>query len=121
MVDQLSAVGPLHRISAAGGRSTPVTALDASRNQLTHVWPHFLPDGRHFLYRSASAQREISAIYVGSLDSTESRLLVVADSVPAYSPPGYLLFLRERTLLAQPFDAAKLSLTGDAFPIAEGI
>jgi serine/threonine protein kinase len=116
-----NAGGPLYRISAAGGPSTPVTTLDATRNQTVHSWPHFLPDGRHFLYLARSAQRENSAIYVGSLDSNDSKFLVNADSTPAYAPPGYLLFLRERTLMAQPFDAGKLQLTGEPFPIAEQV
>jgi serine/threonine protein kinase len=113
--------GPLYRISSAGGPATAVTTLDTSRNETIHAWPHFLPDGRHFLYLARSATRENSAIYVGSVDSNETKFLINADSTPAYSPPGYLLFLRERTLMAQPFDADKIQLTGDAFPIAEQV
>ncbi len=113
--------GPLYRISAAGGPAAPITTLDATRNQTVHSWPHFLPDGRHFLYLARSTQRENSAIYAGSIDSNDSKFLVNADSSPAYAPPGYLLFLRERTLMAQPFDAGKLQLTGEPFPIAEQV
>src|SRR5262245_24483156 len=113
--------GPLYRMSSAGGPATPVTALDTSRNETIHQWPHFLPDGRHFLYLARSALREKSAIYVASVDSKESKLLISADSTPEYSVPGYVLFLRERTLMAQPFDAAKLQLTGEPFPIAEQV
>jgi eukaryotic-like serine/threonine-protein kinase len=113
--------GPLYRMAAAGGPSTPVTTLDATRNQTLHCWPHFLPDGRHFLYLARSAQPENSAIYVGSLDSNDSKFLVNSDSSPAYAQPGYLLFLRQRTLMAQPFDARKLQLAGEPFPIAEQV
>jgi serine/threonine protein kinase len=116
-----SPAGPLYRISSAGGPATPVTTLDTTRNETIHAWPHFLPDGRHFLYLARSAARENSAIYVGSVDSNEKKFLISADSTPAYSPPGYLLFLRERTLMAQPFDADKIQLTGEAFPIAEQV
>jgi Tol biopolymer transport system component len=116
-----NAGGPLYRISAAGGPAAPITTLDVTRNQTVHSWPHFLPDGRHFLYLARSTQRENSAIYVGSIDSNDSKLLVNADSSPAYAPPGYLLFMRERTLMAQPFDAGKLQLTGEPFPIAEQV
>ena len=107
----------IQRVSATGGAVAPVTTLDASLHQTSHTWPWFLPDGRHFLYLARSSQRENTGIYVGSLDSKESRLLVKGDSSPAYAS-RYLLYLRERSLMAQPFDPDKLQLTGDAFPIA---
>jgi hypothetical protein len=110
----------IQRVSAAGSTPAPVTTLDASRQQDFHLWPCFLPDGKHFLYLAHSANPENSAIYVGSLDSKDTKLLLNASSFVLYSPPGYLLFLRE-TLMAQPFDADRLALTGDAFPIAEGV
>jgi eukaryotic-like serine/threonine-protein kinase len=116
-----SIAGPLYRISSAGGPATPVTSLDTTRNEIIHSWPHFLPDGRHFLYLARSATRENSAIYVGSVDSKETKFLINADATPAYAPPGYLLFLRERTLMVQPFDADRIQLTGDIFPIAEQV
>jgi dipeptidyl aminopeptidase/acylaminoacyl peptidase len=60
-------------------------------------------------------------VYVGSLDSKDVKPLLRGDSSVAYSPPGYLLFMRESTLMAQPFDAARLSTTGDAVPVAERV
>jgi Tol biopolymer transport system component/tRNA A-37 threonylcarbamoyl transferase component Bud32 len=111
----------LYRMPAAGGAPTPVTTLDESRKETAHLWPYFLPDGRHFLYFARSGQRENYGIYVGSLDSKETRFLVNTDASAAYAPPGFLLFLRERTLMAQPFDASKLQLTGEPFPIAEQV
>ncbi|MCA1602594.1 MAG: protein kinase, partial [Acidobacteria bacterium] len=110
----------LFRVSAAGGAPTPLTTLDASRKEVSHAYPRFLPDGRHFLYLARSAQRENEGIYVGSLDSKETKLLVNANASAAYAP-GYLLFLRERTLMAQGFDAEKLELTGEPFPVAEQV
>jgi eukaryotic-like serine/threonine-protein kinase len=109
----------LYRVSASGGTPTPVTTLDESHKETAHQWPYFLPDGRHFLYLARSAQRENTGIYVGALDSKEQKLLVNADSSPVYAPPGFLLFVRERTLMAQPFDADRLQLTGEAFSVAE--
>lgn len=111
----------LYRVSATGGAQTPVTTLDESRKETSHVWPYFLPDGRHFLYLARSVQRENTGVYVGALDSKERKLLLNADSSVAYAPPGFLLFLRERTLMAQPFDPNKLQLTGEPFPIAEQV
>jgi tricorn protease-like protein len=80
-----------------------------------------LPDGKHFLYLARDPSPEKSAIYVGSLDSKDSKLLLNIHSLALYSPPGYLLFVRAGTLLAQPFDADRLEFKGDAIPIAEGV
>ena len=114
--------GPIHRVSAAGGASTAVTKLDQSRRQSTHRWPYFLPDGHHFIYRvggtGATAQNENNGIYLGLLESQEQRLILRADTSAAYAS-GHLLFAREGTLMAQPFDEKSFQLTGDAFPIAE--
>ncbi len=113
---------PVRRVSSTGGGSpVPVTSLDTSRQQVGHGWPSFLPDGRHFLYSALSANPENTGIYVGSLDSKETKELLKANSMVLYSPPGYLLFVRAGTLFAQPFDADRLELKGDATPIAEGV
>ena len=109
----------LFRVSAAGGTPVQLTHVDASRNEIEHIWPYFLPDGRHFIYLARNAQPENSAIYVGSLDSNETKSLLQVHSSTVYAPPGYLLFVRENTLMAQGFDANTLALQGDAFPVAE--
>ncbi len=110
--------GPIYRVSSSGGSATPVTRVDPSRRETSHRWPCFLPDGRHFLYL---VQGEKGGLHVGSLDSKEEKLLLLANSNVAYAPPGYILFFRERTLRAQPFDAKRLQLTGEAFPLAEQV
>lgn len=111
----------LYRVPAAGGAPVPLTTLDVSRKEISHSHPRFLPDGRHFLYFTYSPQRESAGIYVGSLDSKETKLLVYADASAAYAPPGYLLFLRDRALMAQVFDADRPELKGEPFPVAEQV
>jgi eukaryotic-like serine/threonine-protein kinase len=115
---------PIHRVSAAGGAATPVTALDASKDESSHRWPNFLPDGRRFLYVAGSsfASKEIptNSILVGSLDSKESKLLFHTHANAIYTSE-HLLFLRLNTLMAQPFDAKRLELTGEAFPVADPV
>ncbi|MCA1576164.1 MAG: hypothetical protein LC794_02215 [Acidobacteria bacterium] len=113
-----SAAGPLYRISAAGGEITPVTTIDESRRDVSHRYPWFLPDGRHFLYLVRGAAGDDTAIYVGSLDSKETKRLVTAQSGGIYSPPGYLLYVRDETLVAHTFDAETLELKGEALSIA---
>jgi serine/threonine protein kinase len=117
-----SAPGPLYRVSAAGGEATQLTTLDESAQETRHLWPFSLPDGRHFLYIAPRTQQRGSfAVYVGSLDSKETKLIMNASSNVAYAPPGYLLFSQEETLMAQPFDAEGLQVTGEAFPVVEDI
>ena len=115
---------PIHRVSSSGGVATPVTTLDPSKNETTHRWPQFLPDGRHFLYLAGtpftSKESSTNAVLVGSLDSKESKLLFHAHSGALYVS-GHILFLRVNTLMAQPFDAKHLELAGDPFPIADPV
>ena len=67
--------GPIYRVSATGGEATAITQLDQSRQEMSHRYPYFLPDGRHFLYVIVSKLSEQEGIYLGSLDSSERRLL----------------------------------------------
>jgi len=109
------------RVPAAGGSATPVTSPDRASGEVDHRFPWFLPDGRHFLYTAFDRDIEKTGVYAGDLDSKNRKLVVAAYSNAVYAPPGYLLFVRERTLMAQPFDAGKLQTTGDAVPVAEQI
>src|SRR5262249_23164355 len=95
--------------------------LDESLEEIEHVSPWFLPDGRHFLYTAVSTKPENSAIHVGSLDSKNRVRLMTAKSKALYSPPGYLLYLRERRIMAQFFDVDRLQLGGEAVPVAEDV
>jgi serine/threonine protein kinase/Tol biopolymer transport system component len=114
--------GGLYRVAAAGGPATPVTTLDASRGETAHLWPQFLPDGKHFLYQVQSTQPEYDGmVYVASLDSTDHVALFIADSHAVYVPQGYLLCMRSNTLVARPFDADSLRPTGEPVPVAEQI
>ncbi len=108
----------LHRVSASGGIPQPITTLSVERKENSHRRPHFLPDGRHFLFTARSDVRENNMIYVGSLDSTEVTPLFPAQSGAVYAAPGYILYAQEGTVMAQPFDAATFKLSGEAFPIA---
>jgi len=107
---------PLLRVTAAGGEPTPVTELDKSRKEISHDYPDFLPDGRHFLYMARAEQGY--QVYVGSLDSKERRLVPGIKTSAKYSA-GYVLFGRDNRLMAQRFDAGRLELSGEPFPITE--
>jgi serine/threonine protein kinase len=108
-------------VSAAGGEPRLATALVASRGDSAHLWPVFLPDGRHFVLIARNLDPEKSVIALGSLGSKETRPLFPTESGAIYADPGYLLFARESTLLAQKFDVEKLRIEGEATPVAERV
>ncbi|HEY6065316.1 MAG TPA: protein kinase [Thermoanaerobaculia bacterium] len=114
----------VHRVSAGGGASTPVTSLDESKGETTHRWATFLPDGKHFLYMAGThatgAGTATNVIYLASLDSKDRKALLVARSNVAFAS-GHLIYVLEKTLLAQPFDAKRLRLTGDPVPLGDSV
>jgi len=111
----------LHRVSAGGGTPEPITTLSAERRENSHRWPHFLPDGRHFLFTARSDVRDNNMIYLGSVDSKEVTPIFPAQSGAVYAAPGYILYAREGTVMAQPVDRRTFKLTGEAFPVAAGV
>ena len=121
----------IYVVSAQGGTPRKLTLRDESGAELEAYWPHFLPDGFHFLFvgrrlgweqqRPGSGSGYERNIYVGDITSDKSRKVRLAYSRAEYAAPGYLLFMQEGTLFAQPFDVGKLSIVGDATPIAERV
>ncbi len=114
--------GSLEKVSEAGGAPSPLTTLDQSLGEIAQSNPTFLPDGRHFLYASRRlVPLGQTWVCAGSLDSKETKCLMNADSAALYAPPGRLLYLRAGTLVAQPFDAQRLTISGEAVPIAQDV
>jgi serine/threonine protein kinase len=113
----------IYRVSADGGAATRVTSYDRARGERSQAWPVFLPDGRRFLYLSGAFDglKESRSLWVGSLGSRQTQRVVAVDSRVAYCLPGYLLFARDGSLLAQPFDAEALRMKGDPIPVGESI
>jgi serine/threonine protein kinase len=111
----------IRRVSAGGGDPSNVTEIDESLGEIFHATPWFLPDGRHFLFQVWSEQPENRAIYIGSLDSKTRKRLMDGESKALYVPPGFILFVRQRTLMARPFDAGRQEFTGEAVPLAEEV
>jgi Tol biopolymer transport system component len=111
----------LQSVAAAGGEPQPLTTLDAARGDVFHGWPAFLPGGRRFLYTVIRTPITESAVYVGSRDGQEPVEVLRAASLAVYSPPGYLLFHREESLMAVPFNATTLRTTREPVRIADGV
>jgi hypothetical protein len=103
--------------SGSGGSPEPLTHLDAANHEIAHFSPWFLPDGRHFLYSALSTDPEKRGLYVADLDSPIRKPLKAESTRTIYAEPGYLLFARDRTIMAQPFDTRKLAATGEAVAV----
>jgi len=115
--------GGLFRVSSSGGSPVEMTKPDSSRFETSHRWPVFLPDGKHFIYLAAnfSGQTENNAIFLGSLDSKERSLVVSTSANAAYAEPGYLVYLRDKTLVAQPFDGRRFVLSGEPRTLSDEV
>jgi Tol biopolymer transport system component len=116
-----AAAGGISRISADGSGLTAVTKLDESAGDYQHGWPEFLPDGRQFVYIIRSRVAARTGLYLGSIDSPIHKRIMPAYSRVAYSPTGHLLFVRNGTLTAQPFDIATTEVFGDPVTLAEPV
>ena len=118
-----SAASSLLQVAATGGSVAALTTLDPARGENTHRWPLFLPDGRRLLYLVRGDRPHISGIYLSSLERPQDKTQVLETSTAAaYSPahgkhPAYLYWVRQQTLLAQPFDTEHAQFSGDAVPV----
>jgi Tol biopolymer transport system component len=112
---------PLWRVDAAGGIPKPVVTPDPTKGIMGAGWPVFLPGGRTFLHHVTMANPEDSTVMARALDGTDSKPLVKTASQVVYAEPGYLLFVRDRTLVAQPFDPGTQEIRGEAIPLTEGL
>jgi Tol biopolymer transport system component len=113
---------PIHRVSASGGTSVAVTELDVTKHS-THRWPHFLPDGKHFVYMAAHHDvsfAEHYAVYISSVDGGETRELIKSNSRAEYAS-GHLLLVRDNNLLAVPFDPVRGEITGESVPLTDKV
>jgi len=114
--------GSLTKVSAQGGAPSPATVLDRARHS-THRWPWFLPDGKHFIFLATNhngGDPKQNGIYFGSIDSTETHLVIATDSAAQYAS-GYLLYRANGALVAQPFDPQSGTLSGTATPVVNNV
>ncbi|MBC8645556.1 MAG: serine/threonine-protein kinase, partial [Thermoanaerobaculia bacterium] len=120
-----AARGPIYRVNAEGGKVEPATVLIPGH--VTHRYPHFLPDGKNFFFlarRSGVGAGMIPtaqpAVLVGSLDSKETQVVIEVASNVVYAS-GYLLYVREEALVAQPFDLGRRAVHGQPVTLAPGV
>lgn len=114
--DQLNDEQRIYRVAATGGAPTLLPKTEG----FVPYWLHFLPDGQHFLFHGRKGETpETMGIYVASLNSSETKLLLPAARSRMEYASGHLLYAREGSLLAQPFDEQSLQLSGEPFTLVE--
>jgi serine/threonine-protein kinase len=109
----ISALGPLQQVSDAGGVPQPLTRLE--KGELAHAWPEFLLGSKALVFEGREG------IAVQPVGTGERRNLIQGGSSPGYSSSGHLVYAQTGNLMAVPFDLQRLTVTGAAVPIVEGI
>ena len=113
-----SAVGPLFRVPAAGGKPIQVTSVDSRVG--SHRLPQFLPDGQHFLFFVVGSQ-DVKGIYLGSLSNMQTTRLITSESAGAYIDPGWLIFNNQGALVARRLNVSSAALEGETVTLAESV
>lgn len=114
----------LEQVNASGG--SPTKAYGPAG--LAPMWPQFLPDGKHFLFYGRvtkdgkNDQTRKDGFYVGTLGTDDAKLVFETPRTRVeYAAPGYILYVREGSLLAQQFDLPSLSISGAPSVVVEKI
>jgi eukaryotic-like serine/threonine-protein kinase len=113
--------GGIYRVSADGGQANPVTSRDSERREISHRWPSFLPDARHFLYWVNTPSDATSGVWVASTDGGEPRRIVGSDTNAVFESAGFLIFSRDGALVRQRFDPSTLAVSGGTTTVAEQV
>jgi serine/threonine protein kinase len=113
--------GPLYHVPAAGGTPSAVTKLLPNSTQSQH-WPSFLPDGKHFLYFvnwSGPSNLQLNGLYTASLDSGATHQISSDIIGNVFFASGHLVYVHDRRVVGQPFDAGRLKTTGPPLPLTQ--
>jgi Tol biopolymer transport system component len=111
----------LHRLPARGGALEPVTQLDRARGEVAHQRPHVLPGGRAVLFSVGIGNLHDNHIEVVSLETGARQTIVEEASEAQYTTSGHVVFGREDTLFAVPFDLERLQVKGPAVPVLKPV
>ena len=106
----------VYRISTAGGEPVRERERQPQADINRVCWPSFLPDGRRYLYLTRRADQSYRIMTAER--GQPGREVRASDSFAHYVAPGYIVFAKEGTLLAQRFDPEAGQVSGEAFAIA---
>jgi Tol biopolymer transport system component len=113
--------GRIYAVAAAGGEAKVLLEADESRGEIRAHGPHLLPDGRHFLFTVSSDREDVRGVYVASLDAPRTKRRVLPFDVRARYTAGHLLFVRDGTLVAQPFDPRRAEVAGEPSTVVSSV
>jgi Tol biopolymer transport system component len=112
--------GTLWQVAASGGVATQISRLDATRHEIAHSWPSSVAGGKWILFNSiVGSRRDDARIEALGVATGERHVLLESGELPRYVPSGHLLFYREGTLVAMPFDLDRFSVKGTAVRMVE--
>ena len=112
----------LFRISASGGAPESLTTVDREKGEGAHRFPHHLPDGRTIVFTVGTGgiwdDARIEALLI---DRGERKVLIEGGSDAHYVPTGHLIYHRAGSLMAVPFNLARLEVTDTPVTVVEGV
>ena len=107
----------LFKVAAQGGQPQQVTRLDRAKGEVSHRWPVFMPDGRHYVFVATPR----NTLRFATLESGEAKDLTTTEARAIYSPAGYLMYGVQGVLHARRFDPVRGEFDGDPSPIADNV
>jgi hypothetical protein len=115
--------GGLVRVSASGGTPEPLTSV--VEEELTHRWPQVLPGGKGVLFTTGSRTANAVGYNDGAVlvqSPSGARTVIVRGGYHGqYLPSGHVVYMHDGTLFAMPFDLDRLTPTGPAVPVLDGL
>jgi eukaryotic-like serine/threonine-protein kinase len=111
----------LQLLDGAGRPVRRLTTLDTARGEFGHWYPQALPGGRAVLFNSYATPLTRSRIEVVDVESGERTVLVEGAIYPRYAASGHLLYARDNTVFAVPFDVSALRVTGPEVVVLEDV
>jgi serine/threonine-protein kinase len=111
-----------------GGQPTQLIKLDTNKGEVVEGL-QVLPGNRGLILtvtraagpQSAQAKAETAQVVAVAANSSERKVLVTGAFGARYLPSGHLVYARQGTILAQPFDVDRLVTTGNPIPVIEGV
>jgi Tol biopolymer transport system component len=107
----------LWRVNADGSAAAALTASIATKEDQSHRWPVFLPDGDHFLFWAGNFANapddRTSGIYLSSLSAKDRKLVTLVHSNIGYAAGNLLYVDDKRQLIAAPFDVSRATVSGE--------
>jgi eukaryotic-like serine/threonine-protein kinase len=118
-----ASVSGIWRVSAKGGIPQPFTTLDQHKGEISHRWPQVLPGGKAILFTAWTGPGwDEQQVQLQMLGSGVRRVLVQGGHLGRYVPTGHIVYLREGSLLAVPFDSVGLEVIASTpIPIIENV